>query len=382
VCGSGGVVERLESLLDEMAGLEPTALGDDETLLALHRQAERITALTTRATGAFDASLAWEGAGARSAAAWLVTRAHLPGSTARRRVRLARALRHMPTVEETWLNGDVGDAQVGLLARTRTPASADAFTRDEAMLVAHAGRLRFRDFARVMSYWRLRADAAGMEDEAERQHDARRLHLSQSFGEAWIVDGLLDPIGGAIVADELRRLTDEAFAADWAEAKARVGDEVRADDLRRTHAQRRADALVEMATRSAAAPAGGRRPAPLFTVLVGYETFAGPLCELANGTVVTPGSLVPYLAEAEIERVVFDGPRRVIDVGVRRRLFRGATRRAVRVRDRECFHPFCDVPAEECEVDHVQPYEAGGPTTQANGRPACGFHNRTRHRRT
>ena len=29
----------------------------------------------------------------------------------------------------------------------------------------------------------------------------------------------------------------------------------------------------------------------------------------------------------------------------------------------------------------VVPYAAGGETTQTNGRPACGFHNRDRHRR-
>lgn len=77
---------------------------------------------------------------------------------------------------------------------------------------------------------------------------------------------------------------------------------------------------------------------------------------------------------------VFDSPSRVIDVGVRRRLFDGATRRAVRVRDRECFHPTCETPSEDCQVDHVVAYSDGGLTTEANGRTACGFHNRQRNR--
>src|SRR5439155_22759328 len=124
----------------------------------------------------------------------------------------------------------------------------------------------------------------------------------------------------------------------------------------RTPAQRRADALVEMAVRASTAPADGRRPAPLFTVLVGYETFAGRVCELANRTVVTPGSLVPWLDEAYLERVVFDGPSPVIDVGHRRRLFVGATRRAVEVRDLECFHETCELPAEDCQIDHIEPW--------------------------
>ncbi len=61
-----------------------------------------------------------------------------------------------------------------------------------------------------------------------------------------------------------------------------------------------------------------------------------------------------------------------MNVGVRRRLFAGATRRAVEVRDRQCFSQFCDVPAEHCQIDHIQPYADGGLTTEANGRPACG----------
>ena len=87
---------------------------------------------------------------------------------------------------------------------------------------------------------------------------------------------------------------------------------------------------------------------------------------------------VPWLAEAEVERAVWESPDRVRGVGARRRLFTGAGRRAVEVRDRECFSPCCDVPAEDCEVDHVVPFAEGGPTVAGNGRLACGFHNRSR----
>jgi hypothetical protein len=97
--------------------------------------------------------------------------------------------------------------------------------------------------------------------------------------------------------------------------------------------------------------------------------------------VVTPGSVLPLLTEAYIERVVFEGPDRVKNVGVRRRLFDGATRRAVEVRGQECFSEFCEVPAEDCEIDHILPHGEGGFTIDENGRPACGYHNRQRHRR-
>ena len=110
-------------------------------------------------------------------------------------------------------------------------------------------------------------------------------------------------------------------------------------------------------------------------VLAGHESVER-MCELSNGQVVTPGEVLSLLDLAEVERVIFDGPSKVLDVGVRRRLFTGATRTAVEVRDRQCVHPSCNIPAERCEVDHIEPYEAGGFTIQGNGRCLCKYHHR------
>jgi hypothetical protein len=378
---SGMVLDDLKSVVDQVCGTEPQALADGESIVELHRCLARLEAATTRATAAFDAGGEWASDGARTAAAWVAGRCQLPSSSARRRVRLGRALRHLPATEAAWLAGEVGEAQVAALARARTPATEEAMARDEEMLVGEAKRLRFESFARVLAYWFQGADPDGVEADAEREHDSRRVHLSQSFGRAWFLDGVLDPISGAVVDNALRRIEQELFEADWAEARERLGEAAGVADLGRTAAQRRADALVEMVRRAGAVPEGARRPEPLFTVVVGYETFAGRICQLANGTVVSPGSLVPWLDEAWVERVVFDAPSRVVDVGAARRAFTGATRRAVQLRDQQCFHPLCDEPAERCQVDHVEPWAAGGSTVAANGRPACGHHNRARHRR-
>jgi hypothetical protein len=102
----------------------------------------RLEAATTRATAAFDAGGEWASDGARTAAAWVAARCQLPSSSARRRVRLGRALRHLPATEATWLAGEVGEAQVAALARARTPATEEAMARDEEMLVGEAERLR------------------------------------------------------------------------------------------------------------------------------------------------------------------------------------------------------------------------------------------------
>ena len=371
-------VAELAGALDRLCALDPGRLGDGDSVVALSAALDRLSAVTARAVAAFDAGRSWHAERFRSASAWVATRCHLPVPTARRRVQLGRLLRHLPQVEAAWLSGELSEAHVGLFAAVRTPATAACLARDESMLVAQAKTLRFGAFARVLAYWAQLADPDGGDAAAAAAVDGRRLHLSQTFGGCWRLDGLLDPLRGSIVAGMLTRIEQELFDADWAQAKAGAGEGMGVGDLARTPAQRRADALVEMARRAGAMPAGGRLPEPLFSVVVGYETFAGRICELANATVVAPGSLVEWLGAGWVERVVFDGPDRVMNVGVRRRIFSGATRRAIAVRDRQCFHPDCDEPAERCEIDHVVAWAQGGLTTTANGRVACGFHNRAR----
>lgn len=372
--------------IEELKGLDPAALTGPELRAVLgevQRLAAGLDAAQTRLTAAFDASGDWALDGARTVAAWLAWAHHLPATAAKARVALGRALRDLPAAEATWLTGEIDSHHVRLLARARTEVTAEYFQRDEQLLVDAACTMRYDHFARAVAYWRQLADPDGVEADSNLLHERRRAHVSRSFEGLLFGDFVLDPIAGAVFKEELDQITDELFRADWTEAQAAAGEGVEvtraAVNGRRSPAQRRADALVEMARRAATAPAGGRRPDPLFTVLVGYETLAGRICELADGTVVAPGSLLPWLDQAHIERVVFDGPSRVIDVGERRRCFDGATRRAIEVRDRECFHPTCDTPADRCQVDHVEPFAAGGLTTQSNGRLACGPHNRRRH---
>jgi hypothetical protein len=371
----------LTEAVDELVEIDPFALGDHDTIQELHRQRARLDAVLTRATAAFDASGTWRDEGARSAAAMLAVLCRIPKADAMRRCRLGRELRHLPATEKAWLDGEINEAHVQVLSRARTERTADAMDESEAMLVGEATKLRFDQFVRVVNYWTQRADPDGAERAAKDREADRRYHLSRSFEGMWFGDFVLDPVRGAIFDRQHRRIEQELFEQDWAEARARLGDKATVADLRRTAAQRRADALVEMAVRAGTTPKDGRRPEPLFTVLLGWETFSGRVCELADGTVLAPGELVPWLDQAWLERVVFDGPSRVIDVGVRRRLFGGATRRAIEVRDRECFHRYCDVQADRCQGDHIEPWSFGGPTVQANGRLACGVHNRGRHGR-
>ena len=112
----------------------------------------------------------------------------------------------MPVVEAAWLAGEIGEAQVTLLAAARTPETATCFARDEALLVDHARTLGYRLVVKARAYWGQLADPEGTERSAERQHEDRRLHLSKTFEGAWRLDGLFDSINGAVVANALERI--------------------------------------------------------------------------------------------------------------------------------------------------------------------------------
>lgn len=73
-----GVLDELSTAVDRLASLDPAALGDHETVVALHRELERLAAVTTRAVAAFDAAGAWDD-DARSAASWLAYRCRMAG---------------------------------------------------------------------------------------------------------------------------------------------------------------------------------------------------------------------------------------------------------------------------------------------------------------
>jgi Domain of unknown function (DUF222)/HNH endonuclease len=373
-------LDAMTATIDQLRASGPEAFADAGSIEALQRLHARLESFVTESVAAFDAAGNWETDGARNAASWLVFRCQLPRGEARRQIRRGRALRHLPITAEAWARGSINGADVDVMGSLRTETTEEVLARDERMLVDQAEGLRYDQFARAAAYWRQLADPDGADEDGERRRARRDVYLVNSFEGMWFGKMNLDPIAGSIVSAELERIEGLLFEADWADARRRLGREPQVTDLARTPGQRRADALVEMATRSRTCPADGRRPVPLYTVLVGWETLHGRICQLEDGTVVPPGSLLGGLGVADLERVVF-APGRRVEVSRSNRLFTGATRRAIEVRDQECAHPFCDVPSPSCQVDHIQPWAAGGPTTQENGRLLCGDHNRMRHQR-
>lgn len=359
----------------EVDALLATDLGamDDaavhELMVAMQRVSARLAVVSAEVLAEWDQRRVWQNNGSRSPAHRFARETRSAVNTGRAELGRARALRHLPHTRQAVLDGRLSWDHADLFAAACTRERRDLFAEHEAALVAECEKVPFFDAVRVIRHWQVRADAQLASDRGESEQPApsrSKLYASSSLDDRLVVQGEFDAIDGEIVKDELDRLAEEIRLADL-----KAGKE-------RTPAQRRAAALVEMATRSKVAPANGRRPQPLFTVIIGDRSFEH-LCELASGAVLSTGELLPHLDQSMLESILFDGPTTVLGVS-RRRTFTGALRRAIQVRDRRCRHASeCDVPAAQCDIDHALRWIDHGETSQFNGRAQCKPHNRIEH---
>jgi hypothetical protein len=152
----------------------------------------------------------------------------------------------------------------------------------------------------------------------------------------------------------------------------------------RTAGGRRADALVavcRLALRTGELPADGGQP-PQVNVTIDFEALASLVGAgtLDTGEALSAVVIRRMACDARILPVVLDGASVPIDVGRARRLFTGAARAAVVLRDRGCAFPGCDRPPKWCDIHHIASWVDGGATDRDNGVALCGYHHRMIHR--
>jgi hypothetical protein len=361
-----GLLEALEAAIDDLAIVDVDASGDAEVhdlVVGLGRLSTRLEAAWCRLIARWDARQVWADDGSKASGARLARETHGRRGHCDRLVRRARDLTVRPHSTKAYAAGEITGRHVDLVASCNREWRNAEFADSEEFLVNRCRTPLFGVAYRTIEYWKQLADRDAADRDAESVKAGRHLSASVGWRGELVINGALDPLGGEIVKTELDRLCEQLRLQDLR------------DRVERTPRQRRADALVEMATRSATAPADGLRPRPLFTVLIGIEPFTH-LCETAAGTIIAPGLLLPYLSNAEIERVVYDPPNRRFEASHRRN-FTGAVRRVVEIRDQHCQHPSgCEQPANRCDVDHVVP-RGEGITCICNGQLLCAYHNRT-----
>lgn len=278
-------LDQLEMMASVAAGTSwadrPKAgLGAD--LVQVQRIERMVGAAKLGVLAAFDASGQYRLDAHPSAATWLAATTKTDRRRVRHQIGVARKARTMPDTEAAFRAGLIGFEHVATLARAQTTATAPFFAEAEHELVAAAQTLDYDLFCRAVRAWMDFVDPDGADERARKADERRRAHASRTFDGMVRIDAWLDAIGGTEFLAELRRLERHLFDADWAEARERFGDNTKASDLARTAEQRRADAFVEMARRSATCDKPGQPPKWVLNVMMGYATFWNELAAVTG----------------------------------------------------------------------------------------------------
>jgi Domain of unknown function (DUF222)/HNH endonuclease len=365
-----GPLSALAASVDALAGqdldhLSSSALGDD--LVSLRRQIDRLEAEHARRLHRFDRLHGPAAQGASSSVSWLVSRCRLSGGAAAQRLTLARRLPDLPHTQHALRRGDIGFHHAAVIAHAADQLGVDRVRPAENLLLDSARVLDPHGLRRVTRHLRHCLDPDGALRDADHDHRRRRLHLSRTLDGVLVLDGLLDPEGGATLLTAVDVLSAPL-----------PGDT-------RTAAQRRADALVELCTRQLGGGAlprvAGQRPH--LTVTTSLATLRGqpgaPAGELAGAGTIVAETVRRLACDAALTTLAVgpggepSGPGRAV------RTVPPALRRAVVLRDRGCRFPGCDRPPAWCEVHHLVAWSAGGPTTLANLALLCRVHHRRVH---
>ena len=369
----------------------------DETLRTLEITLRKVESAMAAVIDRSDRSGTYGIDGFRSVTSWSRAICNTSNPIASHRTRIARVLRDLPAVAEAYRVGDIGTAQVSKLAELHgNPRCREQLPASEELLLGFARRLWYRQFAHACDHWRRLADPDGAErtsDEVARSRNA----TIDIVGEQVVLAAQGGTLAGAEMQQIFERFCEAEFLTDWDAAKAALGDNaiVTAEQLDRTAAQRRFDALVAIFRRAAGSTKAAAAE-PVVNIVCDADTFLHHLrksigedvqrldpttvgsrrCEMIDGTPVDPRAAVAAALIGQVRRVIVDSSGRVTDLGRRRRLFVGAAREAVLLADQTCIWPGCDRPSERCQIDHSDSWAANhGVTKPSNGGPTCAVHN-------
>ncbi|MGH7723640.1 MAG: DUF222 domain-containing protein [Candidatus Dormibacteria bacterium] len=263
--------------------------------------------------------------------------------------------------------GRVGFAHLALMASTAaaidsSPSATQRF--NETRLLARAESLSVVRFRTVCAHLRHEADRDAFLAAQLEQRDWRSLELKPCAEGGLSLTGFLDCEGGALLRSALEPLA------------LRSGPD---DD--RPRAQRCADALIELCSRSldiGVIPdrASMRSHVQVTTTLETLLDLVGcPAGELEDSGVIAGATVRRLACDATITRVLLDSRSAVIDVGRSERVVPGATRRALNIRDRGCRWPGCDRSASWTAAHHVVHWAQGGRTDLDNLVLLCHRHH-------
>jgi hypothetical protein len=171
----------------------------------------------------------------------------LSGAEAHGRVQEAKLRRAVRVWNNALTGGQVGVAQTRLMARiaANPRIEPDVLTAGVWNLMADAMDVSYIEFERRALTFEALADPAGAAEKTERNRARRNAVMHQNTDGGWNLHACFDEVGGHEFLEIFSWYVDREFNNDWTAATREHGDgNVHVTTLRRTEAQRRADALT------------------------------------------------------------------------------------------------------------------------------------------
>ena len=211
--------------------------------------------------------------------------------------------------------------------------------------------------------------------EFQRRED--QLRHGRSLSQPYPHDGMaeyrlrLDPEGQAVLEAILGPLAAPQPSTEH-------GSDIRSSD------QRRADALVEVCRRAAAA--GGEAPTTPKAAVVVTMDYQDLKDRTGAGTTLTGDLLAPetvrrMACDASIIPAVLGSRSELLDLGRTSRLVTPKLFLALCLRDRGCTFPGCSRPPGWCDAHHCRHWCDGGPTDLSNMALLCPRHHTIVHQK-
>ena len=362
-------------------------------------------------------------------------RARMTGAgrgTAAGELTVAEGLDAMPEVARAVDSGALSIEHARALARLRADASDEVKEALDdgvtAELVEHAKRKKLTapELAKEARRHAARIDAQAAQESYDSTWRRRSVTFGRAAGGGRSGQWILDDVGGTLVETALDAV---------------VGPIAANDD--RSRAQRHADALVTLASRTlqVGSDLNGAQVRPHLALVVSEETWAAARAhrdsveasmegtvdrvqgagaafglrsngtaasvdsvesaarsctgvgrpasipalpdvapaELEDGTIVPLRELQRLMCDCEVTRMVMDADSVPLDVGMTQRTYTRELRRAVTTRDRTCQWPGCTIRAAWSEIHHIVWYSRGGPTSERNAATLCSYHHHVVH---
>jgi hypothetical protein len=301
-----------------------------------------------------------------SAVGWVAEACAMSRNSASDRLCVGEQIVSLPSVAEALSSGEIGYQSAAVICHLREKLAEKGERLVEEDWVGWARQYSVHTLRDLARYARHVVDPDGFLKDENENFERRHLHISQ-MGPMFVIDGVLDPVGGAALKTAIDSLSKR-----------------HSPDDERTPRQRRADALTEIVFHAMDEGKLPRRNGvrPHITVTTTLEGLKGELGALASdlehGMPISSKTVERLACDGCLSRVLM-ADSVVIDVGRATRTVSPSQRRALRVRDKHCSFPGCERPVSWTSPHHVEFWSRGGPTKLSNLLSLCYFHHRCVH---